>query len=76
VKKVTITLDEAIARRATFRAVELGISLSSLVEEMIREKMREEQTYQAAKHHYLFQQPRKLKKPGARYARREELHER
>ncbi|MBM4274972.1 MAG: hypothetical protein FJ134_11015 [Deltaproteobacteria bacterium] len=73
-KNVTITLDEDVARWARIRAAERDTSLSRLVGELLREKMLEEQTYQAAMEQYLSQPPRMLKKPGARYPSREELH--
>jgi len=75
-KNMTITLEEEVARWARIRAAERDTSVSRLVGEMLRGKMQEEQNYQAAKQHYLSQRPKKLKKPGARYPRREELHER
>lgn len=75
-KNVTITLDEEVARWARIRAAEKDTSVSRLVGEMLREKMTKEQAYQAAMQQYLSQRPRKLKKPGTQYPRREELHER
>lgn len=73
-KNVTITLEEEVARWARIRAAERDMSLSRLVAELLKEKMREEETYQAAMQHYLEQPPRILKTPGDTYPRREELH--
>jgi plasmid stability protein len=75
-KNMTITLDEEVARWARIRAAEKDTSVSRLVGEMLREKMRNEAVYQSAMQQYLTQRPKKLKKPGTRYPRREELHER
>jgi plasmid stability protein len=75
-KNMTITLDEEVARWARIRAAEKDTSVSRLVGEMLREKMRGEDAYQAAMQKYLSQPPKKLKKPGTRYPRREDLHER
>lgn len=75
-KNVTITLDEEVARWARIRAAERDTSLSRLVGEMLREKMREEDAYDAALQQYLGRRPAKLKPEGARYPGREELHER
>lgn len=75
-KNMTITLDEEVARWARIRAAEKDTSVSRLVGEMLREKMRGEAAYQAAMQQYLCQRPKKLKKPGSRYPRREDLHER
>jgi predicted HicB family RNase H-like nuclease len=43
--KVTITIEEEVARWARIRAAEEETSLSRLVGEMLREKMIEEKTY-------------------------------
>ena len=75
-KNMTITLDEEVARWARIRAAEKDTSVSRLVGEMLREKMRGEDAYQAAMQKYLSQRPKKLKKAGTRYPRREDLHER
>jgi hypothetical protein len=75
-KNVTITLDEEVARWARIRAAERDTSLSRLVGELLREKMVEEETYQAARQQYLSQPPQALKSRDARYPTREELHER
>jgi len=73
-KNVTITLDEDVARWARIRAAERETSVSRLVGEMLREKMLEDQSYEAAMQEYLARPPRKLKKAGARYPRRADLY--
>jgi hypothetical protein len=75
-KNVTITLDEKVAVWARIRAAELETSVSRLVGKMLKEKMLEEESYQASMQHYLSQAPSLLKKPGAKYPDREEIHER
>jgi plasmid stability protein len=75
-KNVTITLDEEVARWARIRAAERDTSLSRLVGELLREKMAEEERYQAAMQQYLSQPPRELKSREAKYPTRKELHER
>ena len=74
-KNVTITLDEEVARWAHIRAAEEDKSLSHLVGELLREKMRDEGDYQASMQNYLAQSPRVLKKKGDTYPGREELHD-
>ncbi len=74
-KNVTITLDEDVARWARIRAAERETSVSRLVGEMLREKMLEEESYQAAMQTYLSQKPQGLKDPGVIYPKRETLHE-
>ena len=75
-KNVTITLDEEVARWARIRAAEQNTSMSRLVGEMLKEKMQEEAAYLLAMEQYLAEKPQVLKKAGARYPQREELHER
>ena len=75
-KNVTITLEEGVARWARIRAAEENTSVSRLVGEMLKEKMQEEEAYLLAREQYLAVEPQALKKAGARYPRREELHER
>ncbi len=75
-KNVTITLDEEVARWARIRAAERNTSVSRLVGELLKEKMRQEEDYRLAMEQYLAQEPQVLKKPGRRYPKREELHER
>ena len=75
-KNVTITLDEKVASWARIRAAELETSVSRLVGEMLREKMIEEETYQASMLHYITQSPGIIKEPGTKYPNREKLHER
>jgi hypothetical protein len=73
-KNVTITIEEDVARWARIRAAEEETSLSRLVGEMLREKMIEEKTYQAAMVRYLSQAPRVIKRRGEKYPQRKELH--
>ena len=75
-KKVTIILDEEVARWARIRAAEEDKSLSRLVGELLREKMRDEENYRTSMKSYLAQSPRLLKKKGDTYPDREELHDR
>jgi hypothetical protein len=75
-KNVTITLEEEVARWARIRAAELETSVSRLVGELLREKMIEEESYQAAMQQYLSQVPKMLKKKRTKYPSRWELHDR
>ena len=75
-KNVTITLDEKVARWARIRAAEQNTSVSRLVGELLRGKMIDEEKYLIAMQQYLSQPPFKLKKSGAKYPSREELHDR
>ena len=75
-RNVTITLDEEVARWARIKAAEQDTSVSRLVGDMLREKMTNEQLYQSSMKRYLSRKPRPLSQSGARYPRREEIHER
>ncbi|RJR45772.1 MAG: hypothetical protein C4567_03075 [Deltaproteobacteria bacterium] len=75
-KKITVTLDEEVARWARIRAAEQNTSVSRLVREMLKEKMQEEEAYLLAMEQFLAAKPTCLKKPGERYPQREEVHER
>ena len=73
-QKVTITVDEEVARWARIQAAEHNTSVSRLVGEMLQEKMLAEKRYQMAMDQYLSQPPRELKDPAAKYPTREELY--
>lgn len=75
-KNVTITLDEEVVRWTRIRAAERDTSVSRLVGELLREKMRDESNYQTSMQNYLAQSPLVLKKKGDDYPDREELHDR
>ena len=75
-KKITITLDEEVARWARIRAAERNTSVSRLVGELLKEKMREEEDYRLAMEQFLAQEPQVLRKAGTSYPKREELHDR
>lgn len=75
-KNVTITLDEEVVRWAKVWAARHDTSLSRMLGEELRNKMRNEQDYQRAKKRYLSRPPRKLKSTGAAYPQRDSLYER
>ena len=65
-----------MARWARIRAAERNTSVSRLVGELLKEKMREEEGYRLAMEQFLAQEPRVLKKAGTSYPRREEIYDR
>jgi plasmid stability protein len=73
-RNVTITLDEDVARWARIRAAEQETSVSRLVGELLREKMVEDQSYEAAMREYLARPGRALRKARTRYPRRADLY--
>jgi Ser/Thr protein kinase RdoA (MazF antagonist) len=75
-KNVTITLDEEVARWARIRAAELNTSVSRLLGELLERLMLEEQNYHAAMKQYLSGEPRVSSEAGAKYPKRDDLHDR
>lgn len=75
-KNVTITLDEKTAAWARKHAATLDMSLSRYVGTLLQRTMRESQEYERAMRRYLAAGPSRLKKRGARYPNRDDLHDR
>jgi hypothetical protein len=76
VKNVTITLDEETARWARIEAARRDTSLSRFIGEILRERMRREERYEAAMLDFLSRPRKPLTRPGETYPSREELHDR
>lgn len=74
-RNVTVTLDEETARWARVEAARRDMSVSSLLRELLRERMGGQVAYGGAMERYLSRAPSELKRKG-RYPAREELHER
>jgi hypothetical protein len=74
-KNVTIVLDEETARWLRIEAAERNTSVSRLVGRLLRERMIEDRSYDAAMEEYLGRAPRRLRS-GTRRVTREELHDR
>jgi len=76
-KNVTITLEEDVARWARIRAAELDTSVSKLVGEMLKEKMRgDRKTQQQAIKDFLASPGYAIDMPGGRLPKREEIYDR
>ncbi|HLB35333.1 MAG TPA: hypothetical protein VJL31_02050 [Gemmatimonadales bacterium] len=75
-KNLTVSLDEQVAKWARVRAAELDTSVSRFLGELLRDAMRQERAYDTARRAYLSAQAQPLGRPGRRYPRREELHDR
>lgn len=73
---VTVTLDENTLARARVKAAEANLSLSRFVGEAVRDRVGEEDSYEAAMRAALAAKPRDLKGPGERYLTREEANDR
>ena len=75
-KNVTITLDDEVARWVRILAARHETSVSRLVGEILRERMRTEEGYRSAMERFFAVRPRRLRDPGDHYPSREELHDR
>lgn len=75
-KNVTITLEKDVARWARVWAAEHDTSVSKILGETLKEKMRKERSYGRAQARYFGQQASPLKSAGQKYPSRDELYER
>jgi hypothetical protein len=77
VRNVTITLDDDTAAWVRVYAARKEMSVSRFVGEVLHERMRESREYEQAMRAFLGRAPVPLRRGrGARYPKREELHER
>lgn len=74
--KLTITLDDKIAAWVRVYAAKHNMSVSRVIGELLRQRMRESHEYDEAMRRFLRKAPVRLKRAGARYAKREETHDR
>jgi hypothetical protein len=75
-KNVTITLDEEVARWARVTAAERNTSVSRMVGEMLRDRMKTERGHELARARFDAVAPRRLRRSGDRLPSRDELHDR
>jgi len=71
---LTITAEEEVLRWARVKAAEENTSVARLVGDLLKERMRAERGYQAAKRRFLGVEPRVLS--SGRHPSRDELHDR
>ena len=75
-KNVTITLDEDTAAWARVEAARADKSLSRFIGEMLQERMRKNDAYEAAMQRWLAIKPVPLRAPGEKLPTRDELYDR
>ncbi len=75
-RNVTITLDEEVARWTRSEAAKQETSVPRFVGEMLREHMRSEDAYEAARRLFFAVEPRPLRETDSRLPSREELYDR
>jgi len=76
-RNVTITLEEDVARWARIEAAKRDTSVSQLVGDMLEEKMKAGDGYEAAmREMFAVVKPMKRRKPGEKLPTRDELYDR
>jgi hypothetical protein len=75
-KNVTITLDEQTAAWVRVYAARHNTSVSRLVGELLRERMRERKEYEQAMRRFLAKKPVAFRWKGGRRPTRDEIHDR
>lgn len=75
-KKVTIRLDDETAAWARAFAAQCGTSVSRMIGDLLRRRMREGRGYDEAMRRFLAKRPVDLGRAGQRYATRAALHDR
>ncbi len=73
-KNVTVTLEEDVAQWARINAAKQSTSVSQLLGQILKEKMRQENEYEAAMNRYLSR--RQTIRSKGRYPKRDELYDR
>jgi hypothetical protein len=73
-RNITISLEESVARWARIQAATNEVSVSRFLANLLRERMKENEEYEAAKRRALARES--LPKSDGRYLTREEVHDR
>jgi hypothetical protein len=76
VKNVTVSLDETVARWARIKAAEQDKSLSRFLAELLEERMKHEEDYQAGLEVFRSVKAVRLRKAGEKLPTRDELYDR
>lgn len=75
-RNVTVTLDEETVRWARLEAARRDTSVSKLLGELLRDRMKEDADYASAMARYLSQAPGGHRRQGSTLPSRDELHDR
>ena len=73
-RNVTLTLEESVARWARIEAARNDTSVSRFLADILKDRMKENREYDAAKRRALVRKP--FLKSDGRYLTREEVHDR
>ena len=75
-RNVTVTLDEEVARWVRVEAAKRETSVSRWLGEILRERMRAEDSYEVARRQFFAVEPRPLDEAGKPLPRREDFYDR
>ena len=75
-KNVTVSLEDEVAQWVRVWAAKQNTSISQVLSNLLRNRMREENGYQAAMQQFLARTPKALKPKAEGYPSRESLYER
>lgn len=75
-KNVTVTLDEETARWVRVEAAKQDTSVSAFLGDVLAERRRRAEGYEAARASFMARRPRPLRKPGKPLPTRDEIHQR
>lgn len=75
-RNVTVTLDEETARWVRVEAAKRDMSVSRFLGQVLAERRRRVEGYEAARAIFMGRKPRRLRAEGERLPSREEVHER
>ena len=73
-RNVTVTLDEETARWVRVEAAKRDTSVSRFLGEVLAERRRRQEGYDAARAAFMAREPRPLRKPGAPLPTRDAVH--
>jgi hypothetical protein len=75
-RNITVTMDEETARWVRVEAARRDMSVSQYLGEVLAERRRLAEGYDAAKQRFMAREPRPLRSPGDPLPDRDALHER
>lgn len=75
-RNVTVTLDEGTARWVRVEAAKNDMSVSQYLGELLADRRRRHEGYEAAWQRYMAREPRPLRRTGDRLPTRSEIHDR
>lgn len=75
-RNVTVSMDEETARWVRIEAAKRDVSMSQFLSEVLAERRRKVEGYDAARLRFMAREPRPLRRRGDPLPGRDELHER